>query len=113
MKKMMITILALTFFTTGAFANNEEVRADLLRAQALIDSALEKLDSQQDIRSSRRVSGAQFICRETATSLEVTAAVRSLKEELQARCGQRCTVVLEFKTRGSDCEIGGAAYPNR
>ena len=113
MKKTMIAMFAVALYSTGAFANNESIRADLLRAQALIDSALAKLDTQEDIFGSRKVANAQFICREKGTSLEVEAAAKSLRQELQARCGQNCTVVLDFKVKGYDCEINGAAYPNR
>lgn len=113
MKKLFLAALTLTMFSTAAMANNSAIRADLLRAQALIDSALEKLEQETEITGSRKVQNSQFICRETGTSIDMQNAINSLKKELQAKCGSNCEVVLDFEVVGQHCQINGTAIPRR
>lgn len=108
MKHLIIALFSFTVLSTGAMANTEEARADLLKAQYLINSALAKLDDQ-DFATTRTVKNAQYICRETATTPEVEGAIKSVKAELGARCGNRCTIILEFRQVGYDCQILGKA----
>lgn len=108
MKNLILAIFSLTILSTGAIAGTFEARQDLLKAQRLIESALAQLDQeQQDISASRTIPGAMYICRQTATSLEVTEAVNSVTKEINARCDNRCAVILEFKITSNSCQIIG------
>lgn len=103
MKKFIIG--ALLLISSTAFAGNYEARQELLQARALIDSALRKMDQERNIVATRLVKNAQYICRESATSLEVLEAIASAKKEVNAKCDGRCEVIVTFDQKGYDCQV--------
>lgn len=112
MKALILAIFSVTVLTSTAMAGTYEARQDLLRAQQLIQSALVKLDAEdnQEIIASRHVANAQFLCRETATINEVIEAIASAKKEVNAKCDGRCRVALELVQTQTGCKIIAKGY---
>lgn len=103
--------------TVIRYVNDRELRNELLDAIDYIQSAQNRLENDRNtpMTSRRSINGGTYICTDEHAKFyaPIKSAVEAIKLELQNRCGNGCTIGIEYQSTSTSCEIIGTAYPVR